>query len=955
MDPTNFDQVDNIEELPLSTAEAINNSLKTDSLTILHLNIRSLSSNFNELAILIKKFLVKPTVVVCTEAWTVINIHEYDLQGYTIYYTGPGSNQADSTVAYVLDSVPHSACIKKIGEVNSIEIEIATASHDKLLVTGVYRPHGCDQSKFIESLNSAISLTNNRDTHILLGDFNIDILTDSAATAEYLDQFYANGYISAINTVTRRNPRGGTCLDHIFVKSNIPQIRSYVVEADITDHYPTLLEINIKSVDKERPPRQTINYHLLNRLGSAINWSSVYTAEDANTAVLAFTTLVLDAMTSSRFTKKHKKFKARKDWITPVLIQLSNRKTAMYRSLKQDPNNETKSVKYKRMCRSLKVQIAITKNNYYKGILERTRGNTTKLWQFVNRNFNRAEKSKTIHKLQVGEQIIEDPYVICNTLNGFFSSIGQSLSGEIQKPANAQIHNYNLPETEWLMPTNEQEIAGLIKALDVRSCSGHDGINANILQRLVDSISGPLAYIFNLVFTSGIFPDEFKKAVVIPIHKGGSKSDVNNYRPISLLCTLAKVLETLIMKRLNAHLNRFNILSDNQYGFRSNVSTNHALKKLTDFVYEKLDSHEPAAVIFLDLKKAFDTVNHRILLNKIQSLGIRQTSHNLLESYLSKRKQCVRINGINSEYSEINFGVPQGSVLGPLLFNIYINDLLIYVNGTVSFADDTVLLSTANTWDELETNMNRQLKDIYMWLNANELSLNADKTVFIPFTVNNSQQPNLLNLHLHKEHCSLTANCQCPSINRVDSTKYLGVTVDKNLKWNLHINAISKKTRYILYIFHRLKSSLHGDQLMILYHGIFMSVATYGIVAWGGTYATHTKPIQNIQDRILKILSGKTYSKSTLLMSISQYYHHICININKEKLRNDYSEIMGRPSRNPQISLPRCSKNAGQQSNLYNAIKNFNIIPRKYEDCLIHCNVNTYKFFTKIFLFRPFP
>lgn len=231
---------------------------------------------------------------------------------------------------------------------------------------------------------------------------------------------------------------------------------------------------------------------------------------------------------------------------------------------------------------------------------------------------------------------------------------------------------------------------------------------------------------------------------------------------------------------------------------------------------------------FLDLAKAFDTVNHRRLLQKCEDIGIRGPPQRLLHSYLTGRLQRTKIGNALSPPSVITCGVPQGTVLGPLLFNIYINDVLTQIEETLAFADDTAICCSARSWTELENKMNEKLTVMANYLALNDLSLNIGKTVYMSFTVQKRKQPESLNIKINNEQ-----------IKRVDSTKYLGIEIDSNMKWINNITANIKKTRYILFLFHKMKFCLSSTQLKIIYHALFVSISTYGIIGWGGAYSTH--------------------------------------------------------------------------------------------------------------------
>ena len=255
------------------------------------------------------------------------------------------------------------------------------------------------------------------------------------------------------------------------------------------------------------------------------------------------------------------------------------------------------------------------------------------------------------------------------------------------------------------------------------------------MKTVSDIICGPLSNIINNSFSSGIFPDFFKLAKVIPIYKKGLKLDCSNYRPISLLSNIGKIFEKVMNVKLTTFLNRFNCFYKYQFGFRNKHSTTHTLIEITENIREALDNGNYACGVFIDLQKAFDTVNHDILFRKLNYYGVRGIALEWFKSYLSNRMQMVYINNTFSNINNIDIGVPQGSILGPLLFLIYVNDLntCIKYSNTYHFADDTNLQLITKSLNKLNRYMNHDLANLVQWLRANKISLNTKKTVLVLF------------------------------------------------------------------------------------------------------------------------------------------------------------------------------------------------------------------------------
>ena len=299
-----------------------------------------------------------------------------------------------------------------------------------------------------------------------------------------------------------------------------------------------------------------------------------------------------------------------------------------------------------------------------------------------------------------------------------------------------------------------------------------------------------------------------KSAYVIPLHKSKEKRIANNYRPISLISYVAKVLQKIIHKRIITFINKCDIPSQNQYGFRKNKSTKDALTLISNVIYGKLDKSTPIAILFLDIAKAytdkriFDTVNHQILLDKLYNYGVRESAHNLIKSYLGNRLQKVKLNNATIHLKSVNVGVPQGTILGSLLFLLYINDLLLDIpeDVIVSYADDTAGVTSAKTRKEVEIKMNETLHKISTWLALNKLLLNTDKTVYIEFGNQVGSTPKNLDI-----------NIQGTKIKRVVNTKYLDAIFDSYMRWNELCEYIYNKTKYLIFVFYKLSKLMTTD------------------------------------------------------------------------------------------------------------------------------------------------
>ena len=352
-----------------------------------------------------------------------------------------------------------------------------------------------------------------------------------------------------------------------------------------------------------------------------------------------------------------------------------------------------------------------------------------------------------------------------------------------------------------------------------------------------------------------MFPDILKLAKVTPLHKKDSKLDFLNYRPISLLSVFSKIYEKLIYTRIYDYLTKNNFIYKKQFGFRSNYSTNHALISITEYIRECLDSGNYVCGVFVDLEKAFDTVNHKILCEKLNHYGLRGNINNLIQSYLTNRNQYVSLNGFDSEINNLNIGVPQGSSLGPLLFLIYINDFRLCLNETSSghFADDTFVMYSNKKLKTIETVVNTELKQVSKWLKLNKLSLNSDKTNLIFF---HSKQ-RILN------YDGISIKFDNKRLVPVDNIKYLGMYFDKHLSWDYHIQQLSKKLSRANGIISKLRHNAPIQTCLQVYYAIFYSHLIYGCNIWGLSTIENLNKIEVLQKKCIRLMTFSDFNSHT--------------------------------------------------------------------------------------------
>ena len=476
--------------------------------------------------------------------------------------------------------------------------------------------------------------------------------------------------------------------------------------------------------------------------------------------------------------------------------------------------------------------------------------NNKKIWAGINEVISLNNKNReSPYCIEKNNDIITDPKIICNEFNDYFSNIAEKILQSEKHPVIKTFEKYlNEPLGNSFVyeSCSPAEVLLLINQLNPNKASGPNGIHTKILQLISKPISIPLSKLFNISILNGTHPEKLKLANIIPIFKKGSRLKVSNYRPISLLSNLNKIFEKIMFKRISSFIEKYDILFDLQFGFRSKHSTSHALISITEKIRSALDNGNIACGIFIDLQKAFDTVNHDILIKKLYHYGFRGPINNWLRSYLTGRKQNVLINGFSSSDQPIKHGVPQGSVLGPILFLLYINDLNLCIkhSSTYHFADDTNLLNINNNYKSLQKELNKDLKSLVSWLSANKISLNKEKTEIIFFRKNNDNFPSDVKIKLNGKRL-------IPS----KQIKYLGVYLDEHLSGVAHCEELTKKLNRAIGLLAKARHYVPLNNLINIYYAAFSSHMSYGCQIWTQKHTQIINKISNIQKKAVRIIS----------------------------------------------------------------------------------------------------
>lgn len=952
-------------------------------------NIDGFASNFDEL----RNHMLNMTRKFDFYCFNETNLkagvaHDYEMPGYNFepLYSIDGKSKGSGLAIYYREDykfIRNKSMTTRNDSLESIGGKLNCNNGLTLNVLIIYRfVQKSYDTKFVKRLNKLIEKVSDTPT-VILGDFNLNLINPDSNSLinQYTNSLMCKGFSPLIGRPTHFKGSSSTCIDHIWTNLIDKNTESGIITISTSAHLPVFATIPTSaesfSPSNEQEPKfirlPNINVRNIEKFDRLLE-----TAVTCDPKPLYYDNTENELRCKYEFSEYYGKLNEiyseafmedvnvnsnrnflKKPWISFAIAKSCREKDRLHKlkiKNKNKPNAKKFAEDFNSYRAKLRDIIRAAKNNYYVSRFQKCNGDLKKCWKVINEMRNKQKKLVFPDFLDYNRQLIIDRRTILNLLNKKFVNTAKNLN---QDKPESDFKDYRkflrnqVTDTIFLTDIESSEISRIITDLHLGKASD---ISVRILKLFKHKLSPNLTILFNNCMRIGYFPDELKVAKVIPLHKGGDKNDLSNYRPISLLPVISKIFEKLIHKRFTAFLTKHRVIYEKQFGFRSQHSTMHALNTAITQISNGLNENKVVLGIFLDFSRAFDTVQTSILLDKLSYYGIRGKAHDLMKSYLSDRYQAVYSNGEFSNYLRVTDGVPQGSVLGPLLFLVYINDLVNSMCGCdtqdcsvnchdlasyVTFADDTNTFVTGKDMTDAINKSNKVLARLKLYLEANYLHINISKSKYIHFTT-----PRAKTITNYTDKIVYGTS----ELERVDEIKFLGVHITSKLNWTSHAKKVANKVRCSLSQLYTMRKSLPAKMRVSVYNALVSSQLSYAIAVWGGTVSSDVlKPLFILQKQALRnifsikristFIKGHTkqvFGEGKILSIYNLYNYRVIADTYKlirlpeplslRKLMKLSDCTNADMSRSDRIFLPALKRNVHQNSFCYQAPKLWNLL-----------------------------
>lgn len=798
------------------------------------------------------------------ETW-LVNGDEAVIGGYYCASSFTRSNHIRGGAAIYVRSM-YRDCVKERSDITDLSremhievsaIELKFNKDNNVVIISIYRSNNpqSDIDVFFDVLEQILVLADYPRSHIVLtGDFNVDRVDGDpySRRLDHLLDSFALHYTT--DQYTRITPTSKSKIDYIITSFALHDYWAAVRSlGGVSDHEGILFDLKCSTLNRKnlkytyRPMSDDCVSRFLQFLNDEA-WEDVYTSSDANVSFNLFMSALSLHFNSCFPLKTLEKNPNGKGWVTQEIKNASQHLRDLYYLKTSYPTNVQLAERYKNFKKSYHRLIEQAKRCEFDTKINTSLNVQKTSWGIIKQLTRGECKQNNLTHIKVNNENISCPADIASFINLYYLNLGRGSDcvGSVTRASDG------IPLSDrsfFLRPVTEADVFAVIMSLNNSCSTDIYDFTAAFLKRCAAGVVAPLTHIFNSMFTSGVFPEKLKIAKIIPIHKKGKVDEVSNYRPIAILPIISKIVEKIIHSQLINFFKASSTIANEQHGFIKGRSTCTAAFKLTHDILERLERGEVVLGTFLDLSKAFDLVDHGVLLRKLERYGVRGVALNLFRSYLSDRKQLVQIRSggkqISSELMTCGpYSVPQGSILGPLLFNLYINDLpSIITNSSVTlYADDVSLITSHRELAVVKDEVLRSVENIDQWLSSNHLMLNSAKTEMMLFGNRGAALQDV-------EVCG-------GRVRPAETLKFLGIQLDPALKWFGHTDCLARRLSSVCFMLRRLARVCSLGTLLTAYYGSFHSVMSYCIEIWGSS--SGLIDVLRIQKRAVRII---THSK----------------------------------------------------------------------------------------------
>lgn len=780
-----------------------------------------------------------------------------------------------------------------------------------LVIVALYRPPGSDVDCFMSCANAVLNKVSRGDARVIVGgDFNINFLRNSHMLNTFKCLLSSYDFGPVVDVPTRQN----SCIDNILVNFDANLFKWNVIDPGLSDHMAVTISVSdmkFKQMSKYIMTRGLSDagmFHFYTVVESA-DWSFIN--DDALDVADRFHRFIelINNYVDLVFPMKKVKVESNKrqfytcNWFSPELGVLRDKVRLLSELYQLYPCPELLHCRnayrghYRRM-------LDVAKRNCYVKYIDKASNKVKAYWDVIN-NHRVNKRSSTVTHLSA------------DTLNRYFLNVAGGIGSQLPSPNPCYNYIKSLDSDVPGFKFNEVSfnvVRNLFDRLGNKNSYDTYGVNMRLLKVIKNLIIVPVTKLINLCIRNAVYPDMLKISKVIPLHKGGEVSNEANFRPISVLPCIGKIFECVLNDQIVSFFESYRLFSDSQFGFRRAKGVDPAVEHLTDLFIDAMESGSYAGAIFCDLKKAFDCVAHHVLLEKLKHYNFDCRSRELLKSYFQNRYQYTYVNNEPSTLGRVTCGVPQGSVLGPTLFLIYINDIKACVPGSdlLLFADDTTLVLSDANLTQLKGRMIERQLEIKSWLNANSLCLNEGKTKHVFFS----------HRYLSDDDC-------CTSV------RFLGLCLDSALSWEGHVDYLSGKISQNIYVIRNLVKMVPGSLVLGAYHALILSHCSYGLLSWG--HSPHMKRVFALQRKVVRVITGLEYRADVRgkfielrLCTLPSLYIYLCLryvrrNIDSYNVNSEFHDYVTRSA--PLIRGSYLRLSSSRKGTNYFAPKFFNLLP----------------------------